>query len=91
MAYKTAVLAIHGMGDTQEDYAQPLQKKLAKKIGSDWSKVYFDSIYYGDIFQKSQTETFLKIKAANDIDWVGLRKFLLFGFSDAAGFERIQV
>lgn len=88
MAYKTVVLAIHGMGDTQRDYAQPLEKKLGKKIGKNWSKVYFDSIYYADIFQKHQAETFQKIKALNDIDWVGLRKFLLFGFSDAAGFER---
>ncbi|MEM7400859.1 MAG: hypothetical protein AAF304_02800, partial [Pseudomonadota bacterium] len=88
MAYKTVVLTIHGMGDTQVDYAESLKKKLAKKIGKNWLKVYFDSIYYADIFQKNQAETFQKIKAVNDIDWVALRKFLLFGFSDAAGFER---
>ncbi|MGH1537367.1 MAG: hypothetical protein ACRBDX_04900 [Gammaproteobacteria bacterium] len=88
MANNVVVLAIHGMGDTPRSYADKLEKKLAKKIGNKWSNIYFDSIYYADVFQDNQTNTFNRIKAADDIDWIGLRKFLLFGFSDAAGFER---
>ncbi len=88
MANNVVVLAIHGMGDTSRTYADSLRKKLAKKVGKKWSKVYFDSIYYADVFQANQTNIFNRIKANDDIDWIGLRKFLLFGFSDAAGFER---
>ena len=88
MSYKTIVLAIHGMGDTPRSYADTLERKLAKKVGNRWSDIYFDSIYYADVFQDNQTNIFNRIKAADDIDWIGLRKFLLFGFSDAAGFER---
>lgn len=88
MASKTVVLAIHGMGDTPRTYADNFKKKLAKKVGSKWSNVYFDSIYYADIFQKHQKDIFTRIKAQDNIDWIGLRQFLLYGFSDAAGFER---
>lgn len=76
------------MGDTPVTYAENLNKRLAKKVGEKWSNVYFESIYYADIFQDNQNNIFKRIKAADDIDWLGLRKFLLFGFSDAAGFER---
>lgn len=88
MPYKTVVLAIHGMGDTPRTYADKLKNKLAKKVGKKWSDVYFDSIYYADVFQKHQKDIFTRIKAKDDIDWIGLRQFLLYGFSDAAGFER---
>jgi len=88
MAKKVAVLTIHGMGDTPKSYADPIERKLAKKVGKKWSNVYFDKIYYADVFQDNQTNIFNRIKAADDIDWIGLRKFLMFGFSDAAGFER---
>jgi len=85
---KVVVLALHGMGDAPETYAEKLRKKLKNKIGSKWSNIYFDSIYYADIFQEYQNNIFNRIKSTDDIDWIGLRKFLLFGFSDAAGFER---
>lgn len=88
MASKTVVLAIHGMGETPLTFADNLKKKLAKKVGSKWSNVYFDSIYYADIFQDNQTNIFNRIKATDNIDWIALRRFLLFGFSDAVGFER---
>jgi hypothetical protein len=88
MTIKTVVLAIHGMGDTPTNYADHLEKILAKKVGSNWSQVYFDSIYYADVFQANQNNIFHRIKANDDIDWISLRKFLMFGFSDAAGFER---
>jgi hypothetical protein len=88
MTIKTVVLAIHGMGDTPTNYADHLEKRLAEKVGSNWAQVYFDSIYYADVFQANQNSIFHRIKANDDIDWIGLRRFLLFGFSDAAGFER---
>ena len=48
------VLAVHGMGDTKEDFADDLRQKLAAKLGDDWSRVYFDSIYYQSVFQDNE-------------------------------------
>lgn len=89
MSQEVVVLAIHGMGDTSLDFADDLQIKLSKKLGANWSSVYFDTIYYAKVFQDNQTRAFNRIKSNDDIDWINLRKFLLFGFSDAAGLERL--
>ncbi len=88
MSEEVVVLAVHGMGNTPPNFAEKLQGKLAKKLGSAWSNVYFDTIYYANVFQNNQTRIFDRIKAKDDIDWIALRRFLLFGFSDAAGFLR---
>jgi hypothetical protein len=81
------VLAVHGMGDTQEDFAADLEARLAGKLGADWSKVYFDSIYYQGVFQRNQ-ERVMTAMAEAPLDGIALRKFVLYGFSDAAGLER---
>ena len=88
MSGEVVVLAVHGMGDTSPNFADKLQSKLAKKLGSAWSDVYFDTIYYANVFQDHQTRLFNRIKANDDIDWIALRRFMLFGFSDAAGLVR---
>ena len=89
MSKEVVVLAIHGMGDTSPDFAEDLQTKLAKKLSvNSWSNVYFDTIYYANVFQEHQSRLFNRIKSNDDVDWLSLRKFLLFGFSDAAGLER---
>lgn len=88
MPNDVVVLAIHGMGNTSPNFADKLENQLASKLGSNWSNVYFDTIYYAKVFQDNQTRIFNRIKANDDIDWIALRKFLMFGFSDAAGFER---
>ena len=88
MSEQVVVLAVHGMGNTPRGFANKLETKLAKKLGSAWSNVYFDTIYYADVFQEHQTRLFNRIKANDDIDWIALRRFLLFGFSDAAGLLR---
>ena len=88
MSEEVVVLAVHGMGDTSPNFAEKLEGKLAKKLGSAWSNVYFDTIYYANVFQGNQTRLFNRIKANDDIDWIRLRRFMLFGFSDAAGLQR---
>ena len=88
MSKKVAFLAIHGMGDTQITFADKLQSKLANRLGSKWADVYFDTAYYANIFQEHQSKLFSRIKANDEIDWIALRRFMLFGFSDAAGFLR---
>jgi len=88
MPKKVAFLAIHGMGDTEITFADKLESKLMKKLGNKSADVYFDTVYYANIFQEHQNKLFSRVKAYDDIDWIALRKFMLFGFSDAAGFLR---
>lgn len=88
MAKEVILLAIHGMGDTKSDFAEDLEEKIADRLGvSDWSQVHFDSIYYQPILQDNQERCFRDMMKKN-LDWVRLRRFMLYGFSDATGTER---
>jgi len=82
------VLAVHGMGDTPESFAAELEEKLADRLGqADWDRVHFASVYYQPVLQENQ-ERVMRAMRAEALDGIKLRKFLLYGFSDAAGLER---
>ena len=86
MAKKIAVIAIHGMGDTDRDYADPLRQNLISMLTrAQWDKIHFDDIWYQDFLQKNQESLFNRSKS--QLDSMFLRKFLLYGISDAASLE----
>lgn len=87
MSQEIIVVAVHGMGDTKIDFYKGLQKKLSSELGSDWNRVLFSSVYYQDVLQDNQERVY-KAMIKKELDWTRLRKFLLYGFSDAAGLER---
>ena len=88
MEKSLAVIAIHGMGDTPVDFADDLESRLADRLGDDsFDQVHFDTVYYQDILQKNQNAMFRAMRR-REIDYIKLRKFLLFGFSDVASLER---
>ncbi len=86
MAKKIAVIAIHGMGDTNKKYADPLKENLESMLKpAEWAEIHFDKIFYQDILQNNQKKLFDRSKSQLDSKF--LRKFLLYGISDAAGLE----
>lgn len=81
-----ALVTIHGMGDTERDYYTEFYDEIQKSLGkATWDKVIFKHIYYQDVLQGNQEDVFNRMR--NQIDWMKLRKFLLYGFSDAASLE----
>lgn len=81
-----ALITIHGMGDTERDYYTGFYDEIKKSLGkSTWDKVIFKHLYYQDILQGNQQAIFNRMR--DQIDWMKLRKFLLYGFSDAASLE----
>ena len=81
-----ALITIHGMGDTEKDYYTEFYEEIKKSLGkTTWDKVIFKHLYYQDILQEKQEEIFNRMR--DQIDWMKLRKFLLYGFSDAASLE----
>ena len=86
MPKKVALLTLHGQGDTDRNYHKELVEELSDEVGSNrWSDVHFSSIFYSDIFQNAQNKYYNRVKSK--VDSKKLRKFLLFGFSDAGGLE----
>lgn len=81
-----ALVTIHGMGDTDRDYYTEFYDEIKKSLGkAAWDKVIFKNLYYQDILQGNQEAIFNRMR--DQIDWMKLRKFLMYGFSDAASLE----
>lgn len=86
MSKSIALITVHGMGDTARDYYTPCYDVLKKALGKvAWDSLLFKPLYYQDVLQGNQEEIFNRTR--DQIDWMKLRKFLLFGFSDAASLE----
>ena len=92
MSKKLGIITIHGMGDTPEDYDSEIKKDLKRRVGDTrWSQVAWGKVYYQSILQRNQARLMRDIRQKADVDWTKLRKFLLYGFSDAAAMEtRLQ-
>lgn len=81
-----ALVTIHGMGDTARDYYTEFYDVIKKSLGkATWDKVIFKPLYYQDILQGNEEAIFNRMR--DQIDWMKLRRFLLYGFSDAASLE----
>ena len=83
-----AIIAIHGMGDTEEDFDLKLKSELRDRVGDNrWLKIVWEKVYYQGILQENQRRLMHDTMIQGNIDWIKLRKFVLFGFSDAAAME----
>lgn len=84
-----ALITIHGQGKVKERYFEELEEKLIKYLGEDWGKISFKNIQYAPILQEPQDKLWSDMKSnpENDLDSTKLRKFFLYGFSDAATLE----
>ena len=85
-----ALITIHGMGRTDPDYADGLRTDLMIRLGARSRRLYFDSVYYQDILQVNQQRVW-KAAKAHGLRWTRLRKFLLYGFGDAAALESYKL
>jgi hypothetical protein len=84
---QTALLTVHGMGETPRDYAEKLFEAVAARLGPLSAQVAFRSIYYQDILKPNQETVWAKVSETTHLRYADLRRFLLFGFGDAAGLE----
>jgi hypothetical protein len=75
------------MGETPRDYAEPLFHALAGRLGALAVQVDFRSVYYQDILKPNQETVWARVSETTHLRYADLRRFLLFGFGDAAGLE----
>jgi hypothetical protein len=84
---QTALVTVHGMGETPRDYADRLFHAVAGRLGALTAQVDFRSVYYQDILKPNQETVWAKVGETTHLRYAELRRFLLFGFGDAAGLE----
>ncbi|WP_229423056.1 hypothetical protein [Telluria aromaticivorans] len=75
------------MGETPPTYADGLMDRLRGQLGAIAGKVVMRSVYYQKILQDNQYTVWDRTQKRSDVRYADLRKFVLFGFGDAAGLE----
>ncbi len=82
---KAAFITVHGMGQTRKSYAREIVAELKGRLGPQFSALHVGSVYYQGILQPNENRVWNRVGPR--VRWDALRKFLLFGFADAAGLE----
>lgn len=82
-----ALLTVHGMGETQPHYHESLVQALRRKLGKQRfdANVSVHPVYYQHLLQANEEKVWAS--CADLVHYDELRRFLLFGFADAAGLE----
>lgn len=84
---EVALITVHGMGETPPTYADRLTERLRAQLGAVADKVLMRSVYYQKILQDNQYTVWDRTRQGSAVRFADLRKFVLFGFGDAAGLE----
>lgn len=88
MPKDVAVLAVHGMGDTEEGFDERLKAEIRDALGAQrWRRVCWRKVFYQKVLQENQRRLMRSTIRRADVDWIKLRRFVLFSLSDAAGME----
>jgi len=88
-----AVALIHGMGWQSPAFAEPTIAELSDRLEDlekDPEEVAWQSIYWADILTPRQVEYLDAARAANDLDYVALRKFVVSALGDAAAYQYVE-
>ncbi|WLI90583.1 hypothetical protein Q4S45_05545 [Massilia sp. R2A-15] len=84
---KVALITVHGMGVTLSDYAEPLKARLKHELGDRYLDLTIRPVFYQDLLQDNEAAVWDRVEMTTKVHYDDLRKFLLFGFGDAAGLE----
>jgi hypothetical protein len=84
---EVALITVHGMGETPSTYADGLMDRLRGQLGALAGQVVMRSVYYQKILQDNQNTIWELTQERSTVRYADLRKFVLFGFGDAAGLE----
>jgi len=84
---KIALLTIHGMGEQPLDYADDMRRALQHQMGDTFVNVDVHSVYYQHLLKPNEQDVWNRTRERSKVRYEQLRKFILFGFADAAGLE----
>lgn len=81
------LLAVHGMGPTSDNFAEPVFSALRNAMGDAFSGVHTASVFYQPILNENQERLFDAMKK-RELDCHRARKFLLQGLSTGSCLNR---
>ena len=93
MAKRLAIAVIHGMGSQQPEFAEEMIDELNGRVGDlnkDPEEIAWRSIYWADILAPRQEEYLRDANQNNDLDYIGLRRFILSALGDASAYRPVD-
>ncbi|NND64583.1 MAG: hypothetical protein HKM24_01345 [Gammaproteobacteria bacterium] len=88
MSKSLVILVVHGMGDQSSSFDEKLKRQIRRQLDRErWSQISWQPVYYQPVLQTNQNRMFTDMRDKGNIDWLRLRKFTLFGLSDAASMD----
>jgi len=93
MNKKIGVLMVHGMGETQDDYAHDSIQELRNRLsgrGFDRDDVAWEAVYWAPVLSPRENQLWVDLSTENDLNWVKLRKFFINGFGNTTAYQQIQ-
>ena len=91
MAPEVGILVIHGIGIQKKNFADDLIDKMngrLKGLGVVPGVVAWEPAFWADLLTPNEEELWKKLSAANDLDWVTVRKFIINVLADALAYQR---
>ena len=94
MPKKLGVLTVHGMGDQERNYAEPMIEELHGRIfgGSvsiDGSDIAWESGYWADDIQDKQNQLWGDLSKNPNMSHTKLRRFVVSEMGDAVAYQRV--
>jgi len=93
MAKRLAIAVIHGMGSQQPEFADGMIDELNGRVGDldkDPAEIAWRPIFWADILAPRQEEYLRDANQNNDLDYIGLRRFILSALGDASAYRHVD-
>lgn len=98
MYKKLAVAIIHGMGDQRVDFAEEMgigirrsfSKQLMHLVPDPSSQLIIRPIQWSTVFADKEQVLFEKMVLDNQLDYKGLRKFILHNVGDVIAYQQVE-
>jgi hypothetical protein len=92
MAAKLGIVVIHGMGSQTSTFADEMIEEINMRVddlGKNREDIAWKPIFWANILAGRQSEYLRDAKSGNDLDYIGLRKFMLSAFGDASAYQKV--
>ncbi|MFP6746414.1 MAG: hypothetical protein VCD66_02295 [Alphaproteobacteria bacterium] len=92
MAAKLGIVVIHGMGSQTSTFADEMIEEINMRVddlGKYREDIAWKPIFWANILAGRQSEYLRDAKSGNDLDYIGLRKFMLSAFGDASAYQKV--
>lgn len=90
MGFKLGVLLIHGMGDQDANFADPMIEELKsflRRLGSNDKEICFHPVWWAPVLAQREADLLRELADGNDLAWMAVRRFVVQALADAIAYQ----